>query len=119
VVSGALHSHMPDSQLRSPPQAFSQVPQFSRSVCTSTQPPAQFSVPAGQLPRHWPPEHTCAPLHVLPHAPQLAWLESRTTQSEPHSTSPASQVGAVLLGRHRPSWQVKPSGQEGSASSPQ
>lgn len=58
VVSGALQTHAPSSQVRSPPQAFSQVPQFSASVRTSTQPPLQLRVPVGQADRHCPLKQT-------------------------------------------------------------
>jgi hypothetical protein len=45
--SGSEQTHAPASQLFSPPHALSQVPQWSGSVVTSTQPPAQLIVPAG------------------------------------------------------------------------
>lgn len=50
--------------------------------------PLQLVSPAWQLSAHAPFTHKKPAGHTVPHAPQLALLERRSTQMPPHATCP-------------------------------
>ena len=66
-----------------------QPPQFIRSVVVFTQPPLQLVRPARHgSPVQTPIEHTWAPVHALPHAPQLAGSLGSDEQRLPQAVCP-------------------------------
>jgi hypothetical protein len=86
-------------------------PQFIRFERGSMQLPPQSTVPAGHIARHAPPEHTCAPMHVVPAlAPAQSPLAPQNAGSVEGSTQrpPQKMLPAVQLVRHRPLTQLCP-----------
>jgi hypothetical protein len=75
-----------------PRQATPQAPQFRLSQQVETHPPAQTTWAGGQLAEQLPIAQTCPCAQVLPHPPQLAALDWRSTQTPEHVTVPGGQA---------------------------
>jgi hypothetical protein len=94
-------AQLPFTQLPPPPHAIPHAPQFAGSRVTSTQLPAQATVPVGQTLVHAPAPQTWPAGHVIPHDPQWLGSVAVDTQTPPHSCVPAGQA-------HAPSTQLVP-----------
>jgi hypothetical protein len=70
-VVPAGQAHAPLSQMSAPPQTSAQKPQLFLSVRRSTQASPHLASPDPHVIEHVPELHTCPPMHMLPHAPQL------------------------------------------------
>jgi hypothetical protein len=114
LMQAPLHGLKPSSQAIPQPlaphvalpfataaQAVPQAWQFPASVARSTHEPKQLVLPLGQSATHLPLEHACPVAHGLSQPPQFAGLALVSTQAEPHSAKPGSQ-----LAPHTPSWQT-------------
>jgi hypothetical protein len=73
-------------------QAVPQALQFSGSVRTSTQEPAQFCLPPAHVTLHAPAEHASPGSQARPQAPQLPGSLLVSTHSSPHLAKPLLQV---------------------------
>jgi hypothetical protein len=64
-------------------QVVSQLPQCAVLLVRSTQEPSQFVVLPLHVVEHLPPRHTCVPVQGLPHVPQFAPSDVKSTHAPP------------------------------------
>jgi hypothetical protein len=99
-ISEPLHTHALFEQVAPAGHALPHDPQFALSVVTFAHlPPEHWVSPEPQLEAQLPLLHTCVPVHVLPHVPQLLTSEG---------THAPLQLSWPLPHTHAPAWQVEP-----------